>query len=148
MRNVEQAVSMFKEGFLCSQALLATYGPPLGVSRDTALRLAEGFGGGVARMAGTCGAVSAAFMIISLKISPGEPIDPKAKEANFALIKKFVDLFIEMNGSIICRELLGQDIGTAEGLKNAREEKLFEKACPKYVEDAAVLLEQCLDLTP
>ena len=53
MQNTtEAAVSRFKEGFSCSQAILSTFGEQFGLDRDTALKLAAGFGGGMGRMAG------------------------------------------------------------------------------------------------
>lgn len=67
MNNVERAVSSFKEGFSCSQALLSTYGPEPGVDRRTALRVSGAFGGGICRMGETCGAVTGALMVVGLK---------------------------------------------------------------------------------
>jgi hypothetical protein len=49
-----------------------------------------------------------------------------------------------MNSSISCKGLLGFDISTADGMKVAREEGLFVKLCPKYVKDAAEIIEQLL----
>ncbi|SHF56702.1 Putative redox-active protein (C_GCAxxG_C_C) [Desulforamulus putei DSM 12395] len=44
--------------------ILATYGPELGLTREIALKMSGPFGGGVARMVETCGAVNGAFMIL------------------------------------------------------------------------------------
>ncbi len=62
MDRVETALLRFKEGFSCSQAILSTYGEEVGLARILGLKLAEGFGGGMGRMAETCGAVTGAFM--------------------------------------------------------------------------------------
>ncbi len=53
MNNVEHAVSVFKEGFSCSQAVLSTYGAQFGLDRETALRVAGALGGGMGRMGKT-----------------------------------------------------------------------------------------------
>ena len=50
MSRVELAVSCFEEGFTCSQALLSAYGAQFGLDREVALRIADGFGGGMGRM--------------------------------------------------------------------------------------------------
>lgn len=144
MNQVEYAVSQFKEGFLCSQAILATYGPPLGLARETALKLSGPFGGGVARMAGTCGAVNAAFMVLGLKYAPIDIKDEQAKERAYKLVQEFVKEFKGRNGTITCRDLLNCDISTSDGLKKAREEKLFSAVCPKFVQDASEILENLL----
>ncbi len=50
MTRVEEAVAYFKEGFSCSQAILTAYGPTVGLDRETALKVASGFGGGMGRL--------------------------------------------------------------------------------------------------
>ena len=61
-----------------------------------------------------------------------------------SLPEQFAERFITRNGSIVCRELLGCDISTSEGLKAAKKEKHFKKRCPKFVQDAAEILEEML----
>ena len=46
MSTVESAVSCYKEGFSCSQAILSTYGPLLVLNRELALKIAGAFGEG------------------------------------------------------------------------------------------------------
>jgi hypothetical protein len=53
----EQAVSIFKEGPNCSQAVISVYAEESGFSQQTALKITQGFGGGMGRTAQTCGAV-------------------------------------------------------------------------------------------
>jgi hypothetical protein len=44
----------------------------------------------------------------------------------------------------VCKDLLDVDISTPEGHKTAKERKLFSTQCPKYVEDAAGILDEIL----
>jgi C_GCAxxG_C_C family probable redox protein len=67
MDKVDSAVSSFKEGFNCSQSVFSTYSRLFGLNHEVALKIAQGFGGGFARMGQTCGAVTGAFMVIGLK---------------------------------------------------------------------------------
>ncbi|MFZ5631777.1 MAG: C-GCAxxG-C-C family protein [Bacillota bacterium] len=67
MGSVELAVSSFQEGALCSQALFSTCAVKLGLDRETAMKIATPFGGGMARLGETCGAVTGALMVIGLK---------------------------------------------------------------------------------
>lgn len=144
MSRVEQAVSCFKEGFSCSQALLSTYGVEFGLDRETALKVSGAFGGGMGRMGETCGAVTGAFMVIGLKYGNTRVDDRQAKEKTYSLVKEFVEKFKSRNGSIACRELLGCDISTPEGMEIAKEKNLFATLCPKLVSDAAEIIEQTL----
>jgi len=66
------------------------------------------------------------------------------EEETYRLVKEFVDRFKSRNGLIICRELLGCDISTPEGMKLAEEKKLVTTLCPKLVQDVAEIIEQIL----
>jgi C_GCAxxG_C_C family probable redox protein len=146
MSRVEEAVTCFKEGFICSQAVLSAYAPQLGLGRDTAMKIADGFGGGMARMGETCGAVTGAFMVIGLKHGRTSVEDTQAHETTYDLVNEFVLRFKSRNKSIVCRELLGCDISTPGGLQSARQQNLFATVCPAYVQDTAEIIEEILEL--
>lgn len=146
MNRVEQAVSCFKNGLNCSQAILSTYGEQFGLDREVALKLAIGFGGGMGRMGGTCGAVTGAFMVLGLKHGAIEAANQdEAKETTYEQVREFAKRFEARNGTTVCRDLIKCDIDTPEGLAMAREQKLFATVCPKFVQDAAEILEEMLN---
>ena len=69
--------------------------------------MSSGFGGGMGRMREVCGSVSGMVMLAGL-ISPAT--DPSIKvdrTRNYALVQEVAGEFRNINGSIICRELLG-----------------------------------------
>jgi len=144
MNNIETAVDCFKGGFNCSQAILSTYCESLGLDREAALRLASGFGGGMGCMGGVCGAVTGAFMVLGLAHGSASAGDKPAKERTYALVREFVRRFETCNHSILCRDLLGCDISTADGMQAARERNLLTTVCPRMVQDAARILQQML----
>jgi C_GCAxxG_C_C family probable redox protein len=144
MNRKERAEAIFKEGFSCSQAVLATFSDEFGLPREPALRISQGFGGGMARMAETCGALTGAFMVIGLKYGRTQAEDDAAKEKTYALCLELVRRFRARHGVLRCRELLGCDIGTPEGAKIARDEKLHDDLCPQLVVSAAEILEDLL----
>jgi C_GCAxxG_C_C family probable redox protein len=144
MGGIERAVSCFNEGFMCSQAVLSTYGGQFGLDRETALKVSAAFGGGMGRMGETCGAVTGAFMVLGLKYGRTAVQDTRSHEETNRLVKEFVDRFKSLNGSIVCKELLGCDLSTAGGLEIFAEKKLRDALCPKFVRDAAEIVEQLL----
>lgn len=144
MTRADQAVQSFKEGFSCSQAVFSALSKDLGLEREKALRISQAFGGGMARMGETCGAVTGAFMAIGLKHGRIRPEDEQAKEKTYALVHEFVNRFKAVHRSIVCRELLGFELSTTEGHRQAQESGLFENLCPKLVRDAVEILEQLL----
>jgi len=144
MNRAEDAVSLFKEGFNCSQSVLTSYASELGLKRELALKVGTSFGGGMARMGKTCGAVTGAFMVIGLKYGRVSAQDEQTRDKNYGIVREFVNRFTARNGSVVCRELLDCDISTPEGLKLAQDNKLFENVCPKFVRDAAEIVAQLI----
>jgi len=64
MDEVGDAVSCFKDGFSCSQAVLSAYGEHFGLDHEMASEVSGAFGGGMGHLGETCGAVTSAFMLI------------------------------------------------------------------------------------
>ncbi|MGD8539669.1 MAG: C-GCAxxG-C-C family protein [Candidatus Aminicenantes bacterium] len=144
MDKTQNAINCFKEGFSCSQAILSAFCEPLGLDRTTALKIAQSFGGGMAQMGDTCGAVTGAFMAIGLKHGRTRADDDRAKEKTYELVRDFVQRFRAVHGSIVCKELLGYDLSKEEEMREAQEKKLFDDFCPKLVQTAAAILEDLL----
>jgi C_GCAxxG_C_C family probable redox protein len=140
----ETAVALFRRGFSCSQAVAAAFAADLGLDREAALRLAQPFGGGIARRADWCGAVTGAFLALGLKHGRDRAEDTAARDRTYALVNEFIARFTARHGELKCRDLLGCDIGTAEGQKRAEELKLHQTKCEDLVRDAAAILEELL----
>jgi C_GCAxxG_C_C family probable redox protein len=138
----EQAISCFNEGCNCSQAVLSTLGPEIGLDHESALRVAGMFGGGMGHLGNVCGAVTGAFMTIGLKYSKVQDGENEKRDRGYVLVRQFAEEFAARNGSIICKELLGYDLSTPEGSAQAMERGLFRDLCPKLVQGAVEILEQ------
>ena len=120
MSKVDIAISCFKEGNTCSQAIFSTYAIQFGLNREIALKLSCPFGAGMGRMGETCGAVTGAFMIIGLIYGRVSAEDEKAREKTDNLVQEFVKRFKSRNDSIICYELIGCKIDTPEKIEIAK----------------------------
>lgn len=142
MEKQESALSCFKKGFSCSQAVLSAFAPGFGMDPEMALRVAGSFGGGMARMGETCGAVTGAFMVIGLKYGMTDAGNQQAKERTYEVARSFVEAFRSEHGSIRCKDLLGCDISVPSAMKQAKESGMFETVCPKFVGSAVRLLEE------
>ena len=144
MSKQDVAVCLFRQGFSCSQAVAAAFAPDLGLDREAALRVAQPFGGGIARRADWCGAITGALLVIGLKHGRVRAEDTAARDRTYALVNTFIDRFAARYGQIRCRDLLGCDIGTPEGQKQAETQKLHQTKCEDFVRDAAAILEELL----
>ena len=139
----DEAVECFDGGYNCAQAIFSTYSPMSGLEKNTALRIACGFGGGMGRMQETCGAVTGAFMLIGLKYGKCRKDDEVAKEKTYSLVREFSDRFTEKHSSIKCREIIDCDISTPEGRELYDNRNLSEK-CTECIRDAASIVEDIL----
>ncbi len=144
MKKVEDAVSCYQNGFNCTQAIFSAYASELHLDRETALKIASGFGGGIGRMGDTCGAVTGAIMVIGLKFGMTTPEDTQSKEKTYDLVQEFIKRFKSRNNSIVCRDLLHYDLSTPDGKKQIKEKQLTNVLCPKFVQDAAEIIEQII----
>lgn len=143
MKKTDQAVQLFDQGFSCSQAILATYGPALGLDRDLALKAAAGFGGGIGCMGTLCGALGGLFIAIGLKYGTTDPTDKDAKQNAYDIVKKAADQFETQYGSVDCRDLLGFDLSTPRGKEQAQKPGSFD-ICPDLIRCAARIAEEIL----
>ncbi len=125
----------------CAQAIFATYGPHIGLQKidyDVCLNIAAAFGGGINLTGNVCGAITGALMVLGLKY--GGNFQELTRISN-----QLIDEFIAIHGSIICRELIGQDLFGDENMSRAFKEDVSRK-CIKCVNDAAQLLEKNIEL--
>ena len=136
MKVADRAEVLFRGSCNCCQAVFASMAPGLGLDEGTAIRLGTAFGGGMGRMGGVCGAVTGAFLVLGMKYGDPEAT-AESKERVYGLVRSFVEEFRGLHGSILCRELLGCEIGTPEGMAEAREKGLFDTICVGFVRDSA-----------
>ncbi|WP_292520861.1 C-GCAxxG-C-C family protein [Methanoculleus sp.] len=140
----QEAASRFRQGYNCAQAVGSVFARDAGVPEETILRAAAGFGAGMARTGGACGAVSGAVLTIGLIVGSTDCDEKEAKERTYALTREFITRFAERNGSVSCTELLGCDLSTAGGQARAREQNITRILCPGYVGDAVEILKEVL----
>lgn len=146
MNRVEKAKELFKSGYNCSQSVVGAYSDLFGMDSVTAMRFAEGFGGGMGRMRSTCGAVTAMFMLVGLKMSKGEAKDTETRTKIYETVREMAAEFENMNGSIICADLLGVNRPSDDSAKPEERSKQYYKKrpCVDCVGDCAEIIEKYL----
>jgi C_GCAxxG_C_C family probable redox protein len=147
MDKINEAVECFNNGFSCSQAIFSTFCEEYGLDKTTALKIATSFGGGMGHTGETCGAVTGAFMLFGLIYGRYRADDKDSKEKTYSLVQEFTDRFKKINGSVKCTELIGYDLSTEEGLRNANTDNLTNAKCNKYVKDSAEIVQELLEQT-
>lgn len=137
--RIEKAVSLFKEGYNCSQSVVAAFADMYGFTQEQALKMSSAFGGGIGRMRETCGAACGLFMLAGLEKGATEGSDREGKAATYALVQELAAKFREETGSLRCSDLLGLSkkepiVSTPEARTSAYYAK---RPCAKMVETAA-----------
>ncbi|MBP3692354.1 MAG: C_GCAxxG_C_C family protein [Clostridia bacterium] len=141
MKNSQKAVELFEGGYNCAQAVLGAFAEDIGLTAEQALKMSAPFGGGVGRQREICGACSGMLMAYGMLYGydTAETGDKKAElyENTRALCARFA----EINGSIICRDILKDAV--IGGTPAARTQQYYEeRPCTRCVRTAAEILEE------
>ena len=137
--RIEKAIELFKEGYNCSQSVVAAFADMYGLTPEQALKVSASFGGGIGRMRQTCGAACGLFMLAGLETGCTEGKNREGKEANYKVVQELAEEFRKRNGSLICAELLGlSKTAPTPTTPEARTAEYYKKRpCVKMVEEAA-----------
>ena len=145
MNHADEAQRLFLEGYNCAQAVFCAFCDETGLSLENAARLSSSFGGGMGRLREVCGTVSGALMALGMLRGYSDPADPQAKAEHYRLVQQYAQRFREINGTIICRELLKDVPVTPGGVPETRTPEFYRRRpCLRLAGEAAGLLEQML----
>lgn len=134
MNRIEKALENHKKGYNCSQSVACAFCDKVGMDEKTMFTIMEGFGLGMGDMQGTCGALSGAAAILSLKNSCRDTENPTTKAATYKIIRELKAKFKEKNSSEICGEL-----------KGTKNNGVPLRSCQGCIEDAVTLLEEMIN---
>ena len=105
-KRIKQAVTFFKEGYNCSQAVFMAYSDLYGIEPEMAAKLATSFGGGMGRLREVCGAVSGMFLVLGMQYPFTNTKEIAAKNINYKAVQRTANEFKSVMGSYICADLL------------------------------------------
>lgn len=141
-----KAAGYFEAGFNCAQSVFLAFTDLTGMETKAAARLAAPFGGGIGRLREVCGALTGVFMVTGILYGYDDPAAAEEKTALYADVQMMARQFACENGSIICRELLGEEAGGPGPVSDARTPAFHHnRQCAAYVENAAVMLDRYIE---
>ncbi len=133
---------MIEHKMNCAQTVLSAFCADMGLDRETALKVASAFGGGMGRTGHRCGAVTGAYMVLGLS----QPIDrdnPRASlDKMYELVKAFNQKFTVAHGSLTCKDLIHCDLSTPEGFAEMKSKELHISICSGLVADSARIVSE------
>ena len=141
LNRIDKALELFDAHFNCAQSVFASFSDELGITRDFALKISTGFGGGMGRKQYVCGAVSGGIMVINTLYGRGESEEKEVGAEAYAKVRNYVGAFEAARGTAVCKDLLdGVELLTEEGQERFQRDNM-RSLCRGYVETAVELLE-------
>lgn len=138
----ESAMEIFRRGYNCCQAVLLAFEDVTGLDSNALVKIGSGLGGGVARMRDVCGTVSGMAIVCGFICPSDDPQDQSRRKACYELVQKLAGEFRDLNGSVVCRELLGlESPGWQKPEPSARSAQFYKKRpCEQLVGDSAAII--------
>lgn len=147
MENREDlAEKYFREGYNCSMAVIKTFEDLFKEEDiDLLLRVSSPFGGGFGRMREVCGAFSSLTIIVGLLFGYSTPEKGEKKKELYSLLQDLASKCKSLNGSIVCKELLGLKEYTLSPKAEERSEEFYKKRpCIGIIRNTTSVLEEYL----
>ena len=133
---IDKALSLFDEGYACSQSVLLAFSDKFLLDEKTAKLISSTFGGGMGRLRQKCGAVTGSFMVLGLAYGNADPRDMATKLASYQKVRELNQKVEEIFGTSNCFELLKKHATESE-VSDRKHHKII---CRKVVGEVAGLL--------
>lgn len=144
MERSKKAAELFLEGYNCAQSVAMAFADLTGIDEKTLARLSSPFGGGMGRMREVCGAVSGMYTVLGLLYGYDNADEKDGKKRLYSDVQELAERFKELNGSIICREILKNPPSNPTP-SDRTAEYYASRPCVRMVESAAKLLEEFIN---
>lgn len=133
---VKRACKFFLSDYNCAQSTMKAILIASNSDFKQVTQLTAGFGGGIAHEGLVCGSVSGAIAAIGVVLGSSIKDVQEHKQATYEISEKFVKLFKEQHGTLLCNELTKIDMTNKSDREKALTEGIFFKICPAFVESA------------
>lgn len=147
MTHSEKAAELFLQGYNCAQAVAVAFCDVTGLDEKFTAKTISAFGGGMGRLREVCGAVSGMFMVLSYLYGYDDPNASAEKKLLYVRVQELAGKFREINGSIICRELLNNP--PSDPNPSPRTAQYYaQRPCVRMVMTAADLMDEFIENNP
>ena len=144
MTHKEKADALLRQQYHCSQALFGAFAEDFDIDLKTAFKISTCFGAGM-RQGEICGCVSASLMVLGMAFGFYDAQNRELEMYGNKKTREFIEKFKErMEGDFLCRDILAQDVRTAEGQRVIKNAGLILKNCPRAINHSIDILEEML----
>lgn len=134
MTRAEFAKQQNAKGANCAQSIALAYQDIVPVSPKHLFQMAEGFGGGMGQMQGTCGLLTGLYMIIGFLFSDGNMEKGQTKLQTYEKIRALHDAFKEELGAVNCFDLLGGEKPSFKKCQDTLKKDKYAVVCKVFEE--------------
>jgi C_GCAxxG_C_C family probable redox protein len=128
---LDRTEERFNSGYNCAESVFMAGAEMMG--KDGPPSVMTGFGGGIARQASLCGALTGGIAAIGLACGRVERSDNEAKAKVYGLVSELFGRFRDEFGSELCPQVCGYDLSTPEGLQGFVQNDTHRKVCSRFV---------------
>lgn len=147
--RAQAAMDNFLKGYNCSQSIVLAFSDLIDMDPELLSKISCSFGGGMGRLREVCGSVSGMFMIISLLYGYSGPETGQPKTEQYKKVQELAKRFEEINGSIVCRQLLNLDVEHDSPNASPRTSEYYAKRpCKEIIGSAAQILDEFIKENP
>ncbi len=141
----ELAITNFKNGYNCSQAVALAFIDLVNISKEDLLKISSPFGGGMVRAREVCGAISGGLMILGLLFGyDNDDYDKKAKL--YTIGQEYMKAFKQEFKTLKCYELLDKEEGFDSPLPSKRSINFYQtRPCANIIGKAAYILDEIIN---
>lgn len=139
---VTRAKAHFDSGYHCAESVLLAAAEDAGIQSPLIPAIATGFCHGTSATWGTCGALNGAILAVNMALGRSTPEQSTA--GNYQAVRKLISEFDRACGSTLCRELMGCDLDTRDGLRTYQNNHQRVQ-CREFVGIAASLAAQLIE---
>ncbi len=142
----ERAEELFLNGYNCTQSVVLAFEDVLPLDHETLTKVSSSFGGGMGRLREVCGTVSGMAMVAGFLYGYSTPGNVPEKSEHYARIQELAHRFEELNGSIVCRELLGLSCKHDSPQASKRTAEYYRKRpCKELAGQAAQIMAEYME---
>lgn len=147
MTHSEKAAELFLQGYNCAQSVAVAFCDVTGLDESFTAKTVSAFGGGMGRLREVCGAVSGMFFVLGHLYGYDTPGNDREKKQLYARVQALAAQFKEINGSIVCRELLNNP--PSDPNPSPRTAEYYKvRPCVHMVITAAKLMDEFITENP
>lgn len=137
-----EAIHYFNNNYNCAQSVFAAYKDQTNINETDSLKIATAFGGGMADLQKTCGAVTGALMVLGATL-----YNIHNQSITEDIVNQYSNTLINLienkYGSSDCAKLTNIDFSSQNPLDKTLKKQMHE-TCYQIIEDVCIILDEMI----